>query len=29
MIDDAAKLVASYKAYQKFSHHWRVPVQPS
>jgi hypothetical protein len=29
MIDDAAKLVATCEAYQKFSHHYRAPAQPS
>jgi hypothetical protein len=28
MIDDAAKLVATSKACQKFSHHYRAPAQP-
>jgi hypothetical protein len=29
MIDDTAKLVATYEAGQKFSHSCRAPVQPS
>jgi hypothetical protein len=28
MIDDKAKLVATYEACQKFSHHCRAPTQP-
>jgi hypothetical protein len=29
MIDDAAKLVSTCKAYQKFSHRSKAPTQPS
>jgi hypothetical protein len=29
MIDDATKLVSTYEASQKFSHHSRTPAQPS
>jgi hypothetical protein len=29
MIDDAVKLVATYEACQKFSHHSKAPTQPS
>jgi hypothetical protein len=29
MIDDAAELVKTYEACQKFSHHYKAPTQPS